>query len=97
MASLGPEKRVLRGLPWHCALGRSNPTTGVANFASVSGPSWPAWPMGRALVWESGDHVSRPGSESYCMTLACHFSVTLTFSTLARWLRSCLAQELCEA
>lgn len=29
MASLDPEKRILLGLPWHSALGRSNPTRGV--------------------------------------------------------------------
>lgn len=37
------------------------PHEGGGNFTPVSGPTWPARPMGRALVWESGDHVSKFG------------------------------------
>lgn len=51
-----------------CSGGGPTPL-GTASFTLVSGPSWAAKLMGRALAWESGGHVLRTGSESYCMTL----------------------------
>lgn len=80
MASLGPEKRLLLSLPWHSALGRSNPTRGVETSLQYLGLP------GQQGLWAehwsgSQETMFQSLAESYCMTLACHFSGTLTFLT----------------
>uniref|UniRef100_A0ABI7W390 Adhesion G protein-coupled receptor G5 n=1 Tax=Felis catus TaxID=9685 RepID=A0ABI7W390_FELCA len=48
---------------------RCNPAGGQQTLLGCLGPGYLVRPMGRALAWESGGHISRLGSESYCMTL----------------------------